>query len=144
MGIAGAVANTLPTQFFVRMPALTANQTLLGSPTFAIDTTFLMVMKVSKVGGSANYNQLDFFLNPSSRTEPTLPTLSRTADSGQSTLNTFRVRSARLDAGDSYLVDELKIGTTFSDVVVPEPAAGGIGAVGAMLLGLRGKRRAKR
>jgi hypothetical protein len=80
-GIAGAVANTLPDQFFIRMPALTANQTLLPSPTFTLDTTYLLVLKVSKVG-SGNYNQLDFFLNPTSLTEPGVATLTRTADSG--------------------------------------------------------------
>jgi len=139
-GIAGAVANTLPDQFFIRMPALTANQTLLPSPTFALDTTYLMVVKVSKVG-SGNFNQLDFFLNPTTLTEPGAATLTRFADSGVPTATNFRMRVARLDVGDSYLVDEVKIGTAYADVVVPEPSLAMAGASGALVFSLFSRRR---
>jgi hypothetical protein len=112
------------------MPALTDNQTFLPSPTFALDTTYLLVLKVSKPG-SGNYNRLDFFLKPTSLTEPGAATLTRTADSGVAIATNFKMRVARLDAGDSYFIDEVKIGTAYVDVVVPEPSVGLIGAAAA-------------
>ena len=43
------------------------------------------------------------------------------------------MRVARLDIGDTYLIDEVKIGTAYADVVVSDPAIGLMGVAGAAI-----------
>jgi hypothetical protein len=113
-----------------------------SSTTAAVQgTTYLLVGKVSKTTGG-NYNRVDLFINPATTTEPVTPDATDAADSTVSTLSVFGIRTFNTDVGDRYQFDEIKVGTTFADVV-PEPATAGLLTLaGATLLGRRRRRRA--
>jgi hypothetical protein len=122
----GATAG--PQQFYAR--ASTASGTAPAGPTVFTGTTvtepvtFLVVGKISMTVGG-NYDRVDLYVNPTSTTEPGIPSATSTADSTLANLSLFDIRLARLQAGDFYLFDDLRVGTTFASVApltpVPEP-----------------------
>jgi len=84
-------------------------------------TTYFLVGKFSKTSGG-NYNRIDLFINPSSDIEPGSADAFSTGDSGITSVAFFTMRSSGMTLGDFYNFDELRVGTTFADVVpVPEP-----------------------
>jgi hypothetical protein len=99
--------------------------------------TYLLVGKISKTSGG-NYNRVDLFVNPISTIEPALPDATDLGDAGIGTLSHFSVRSFNLDVDDIYQFDDVRIGTTFADVV-PEP--GSIALLGIAAGGLLTTRR---
>lgn len=136
-----AAGNGPPPMFFARVPAGVAGHA--QAPDVATeDTTYLVVGKFSKASGSATYNRVDLYLNPTSAEEPLTATAFREALAGQGapSISNFIVRTARLEAGDVYLIDNVMIGTTFADAVVPEPASAGCACVAALGLLLRRRR----
>jgi hypothetical protein len=87
-------------------------------------TTYFLVGKVSKT--TTNYDRVDLFINPSSNIEPGLASVTDSAMSAFSTISFFSLRTLTVDGTDNYQFDELRVGTTFADVVplavpVPEP-----------------------
>jgi len=128
--------------FFLRAGSGNGNQEVTAAMP-AANTTYLMVGKLSKAGGSSTYNQMDLFLNPPGSVEPS-PTLTRTAAAGvgAASVDRLSVRTARLDANDLYTLDNIRVGTTFADVV-PEPASAGLLTLAACGL-LASRRRARR
>jgi hypothetical protein len=143
-----AAGNAPPPRFFARVPAGTAGHSQ-AADIATEETTFLVVGKFSKTAGSSTYNRVDLFLNPSSAEEPAAPTAFREAAVGQgaTSITNFIVRTARLEAGDQYFIDNLVIGTTFADAVVPEPTSAGVlgaAAAGLLLRRRRGGRAARR
>jgi hypothetical protein len=105
---------------------------------YTTGTTYLVVGKLSKVSGSTNYNNLLIYLNPSTLTETGAPNMTITSSSGFLDVAGFIGRVARLDSDDVNLLDEIRVGTTYADVV-PEP--GGVAALGAIAAGLALRRR---
>ena len=106
-------------------------------------TTYFLVGKISKVS-STNYNQIDLYINPTSNIEPGTASATSSADGGFSSIPVFSLRTFNLDAGDVYRFDELRVGTTFADVVptaVPEPSAMGL-LCGGVAMFLSRRRRA--
>ena len=108
----------------------------------------LLVGKVTKTGGSTNYNRLDLFVNPNSLSEPVTIDATVNRDMLITTLSFFTIRTARLDGGDAYLFDALRVGTTWGDVVspinyaaVPEPSSFALAAIGAAGFAWRRRRR---
>ncbi len=105
-----------------------SNNRGLDSEPYTNGDTFFVVGRISDEGpdGTAGeYDRLELFINPTSLTEP--PVATRTADraSTMMSLDTFAVRTANFAAGESVVFDELRIGTSYADVVVavPEPAS---------------------
>lgn len=100
--------------------------TTTSSSTSMVDgATYFLVGKISKVS-SSNYNQIDLYINPSSNIEPGTTSATSSASGGFSSIPVFSLRTFNLDVGDAYRFDELRVGTTFADVVptsVPEPSA---------------------
>jgi hypothetical protein len=86
--------------------------------------TYLLVGKLWKSTGStgSNFDRMSIFVNPTNVTELANPFVTASRSSGISTMDTLLGRIARLDPGDQILFDELRIGTTFGDVL-PEPAS---------------------
>jgi hypothetical protein len=64
---------------------------------------------------------VDVWVNPSSATDPGTPSARITADSGINRLTHWFIRTAHLDSGDAYVIDELKIGRTYPAVIVAQP-----------------------
>lgn len=132
-----AQGNGAPPQFFARVP--NAGTSVLSGIVFQKDTNYFLVGKASKTAGSATFNRIDLFVNPTTLLEPaaTSATSTAAAGSGVGTFANLIVRTARQDAGDAYFVDELRIGTTYLDVI-PEPgAATMLMAAGGCVLGCR-------
>ncbi len=135
--VSGGIAG-VPSRFFART-TVNSGSTNYGanvSPT----TTYLMVLKFS--GG---YNRTDVFINPTSDVEGNhTPTATYTGSAGVSSLNNLIFRTARHEDGlDWYYIDNVTVGTAFSDVVpVPEPAALGLVLTAVLAAGaffLRGR-----
>lgn len=132
------------TEFFSRAGTDPNDSAFSGVDTF-IDTTYFVVGRATR--GTGNYNNVTLYFNPTTATEP-VSGVTSSVDSGVANLNTFVFRIARSEAGDSFLFDELRIGTTYADVVVvapiPEPwSALLLGAAGlSAVVWLRRRRRA--
>ena len=133
-----ATGNAPPPVFFVRVP--NAGTAVPSTTTLVENTTYLVVGKASKGAGSSTYNRIDLYVNPTTLTEPVAATATGTsaAGTGAASVSNLIVRTARLDAGDEYFLDNVTIGTSYGDVV-PEPGALGLLGAGAGLF-LRNRR----
>jgi MYXO-CTERM domain-containing protein len=141
VGQTSSTANSLPVHFFARGAAGAGGQSLSTTDGDPVDeTTYLIVAKITKTDAT-NYRKVDFFLNPSTLTEPASPTLTSTSTQSLTSVNNFILRYFRGDAADQYLVDNLNVSTDFTSAVsTPEPASLGFGAVAAAGLLLRRRR----
>lgn len=122
MGV--GIRNAGGSPFFARVGSSSSGQTTNATTNAAINTTYLLVAKFSK-DGSANYNRVDLFINPSSTAEPGMASATATSNvTGLTSLSTFTVRNFQPEANDTLFFDELRIGTSFADVLpVPEPSS---------------------
>lgn len=91
-----------------------------GSPVNP-STTYFIVGKAWVSGVSANYNRVSLFVDPDSLSEPGVATAVSEGDAGISIVDRFSIRTVELDTGDIYLLDELRIGTSWADVITPIP-----------------------
>jgi len=131
--------STLDENTYMRVRSGTSGSVSSGVLT-GTGNTFFVVMRADKVGASSTYNRVTMYLNPSSTTEALNPSTVSTANSGLDLSTTAQVlfRKARLNSGDVYLYDEIRVGDAFGDVIVavpvPEPAT--MGALGVAVCGL--------
>ncbi len=105
-------------------------------------TTYFLVGKISKtgVGHATDYDQMDLFINPTTLTEPGTTDATKVADSGITTLSYFSMRANSIDSSNGVVqFDELRIGTTYADVI-PEPASGAV-FLGGLAMLFAGRRR---
>lgn len=113
-----------PLQFFVRSTtatAVNANTFVDGPPVQAV-TTYLLVGCIEPHSGA--YDQVSLWVDPTDPSAPGTASATVVLASGVSTLSHFFLRTAGLDSGDVYVVDELRIGRDFGSVVLP-PALDG-------------------
>lgn len=136
-------------EFQVRSTTSAGNSVGSGVSSDAGDTYFV-VLKADKTGASVTYNDLMLWVDPLSSDEGANPALAvSTVDSGLdlSGAAAFAIRKAFQESGDTFLIDQIRIGQTFADVTanVPEPASIAIWAViGFAAIGIRyGVRRVK-
>ncbi len=71
-------------------------------------------------------------MNPGTLAEPS-PSATFTLDSGISTLAQLIIRTASLDAGDAYVMDELRMGLDYA-AVIPEPSCAVLLCAAAMVI----------
>jgi len=127
--------------FYARIGTSGQGSSFSTGATFADATDYLLVGKFSKEGG-ANYNRVDFFVNPAGLTEPATPDATRDGiDSTLSELSLFTVRTALMEGTETIFIDNLRVATSFA-AAVPEPSSLLLAAVA--VTGLLGRRRQRR
>ena len=100
--------------------------------------THHIVALLSKDLSSTTFNRLNVWLNPvfSDLATPDLTT--PIFDTGLTSFNKIGFRSANLDSGDVILIDNLRLSTTWNDVMnIPEPATLALLGIGFAGIGLR-------
>ena len=145
------VRNQTGNPFFARVG--TSANTTNAAVGAADDTDYFLVAKFSR-DGSVTFNRVDLFLNPTSPVEAdhTPIAIRSTPSTGLNELSLFNVRVNSLEADDRIFLDNLRIGTTFADVVpaqseVPEPgtlALWGLGLAAAVGWARCASRRSRR
>lgn len=98
----------------------------VGNTALVDGTTVLLVGHISTGGTSGAtgiYDLLQLWVNP---TSTTLGAPDASVDGSLDLATTtgidwFGIRTVNLDAGDNYIFDEFRVGTTLESVVVPEP-----------------------
>ncbi len=112
-----AVSDTFPAdaQFFARSTTAPLSSAFHGSLPIAAVTTYLLVAQIQPNAGA--YDTVNLFVNPSSLDNPGPPSATITAASGLSTLSHAFIRSANLESGDVYVLDEWRIGLDYGSVV---------------------------
>jgi hypothetical protein len=108
-----------PFRFFARSTTAAANSAFAESPDIAAATTYLVVTRVAASAGG-NFDTVELWVNPVSATDPGPPSARITADSGINRLTHWFIRTAYLDLGDAYVIDELKIGRTYPAVIIAQ------------------------
>ncbi len=101
--------------------------------------THLLVAKVFKNASGNPYNRVSLMVDPDSSEEPATWTLANQGPGGSTGTQetafeylSFFMNDERAEANDTFLVDEIRIGTTWADVVVPsadEPAQAAVETV---------------
>jgi hypothetical protein len=121
-----------PFRFFARSTTAIASSAFDDTTDVAAGTTYFLVGRLSGAGG--NFDRVDLFVNPFTLALPVTPSATITLDSGIASVSNFYIRSAGLDSGDAYVVDELRVGRDYESVV-PEPGSAALAAAGLLMLG---------
>jgi hypothetical protein len=137
-----ATAGNKGKSFWTR--AGSSSSTDSGLTTYPIDysSVYLYVVKLSKTGGSATYNQVELFVNPTSDVESSTNCayyLKSVGDTTIASATEYVFRNASYVAGGVTYIDNFALGQTFADVV-PEPMTMGLLVVGGIATLLRRRR----
>jgi hypothetical protein len=101
--------------------------------------TYMVAGRIFK-DSSTTYNKITIWVNPDSIGSSPLTSTSQT--SSITSIKYLGIRAANLDSNDSFLIDEIRLGTVYADVV-PVPLPAPLFAVAALLGGV-GLYRARR
>jgi hypothetical protein len=71
----------------------------------------LLVYKAEKTAGG-NFDNVSLFVNPGTLSEPLVADAVSRFDSGIASVANFVARSAFHEAGDTFVIDQISIGTT--------------------------------
>ncbi len=98
----------------------TTNSQFMASPTPSMDTTYFGVVKFTTIAVNT-WSTATLYVNPTSTTvEGGAGSVSQSLG-GNTPIDYFGLRLQQADTTDFLNIDEVRIGTTWSDVVVPEP-----------------------
>jgi hypothetical protein len=149
---AGSIGHRSDTNngFFARVRTASGDTHTTSGPAATAGETYFLVGRFSKTVGSTNYNRMEVWVNPKTAGIPAgsadyLAYLQvPNTNSGTPNLAHFLIRQANYADTQWIVFDELRIGTTYGDVVtlVPEPGSAlmaCLGLAGMLLLG--GRRR---
>jgi hypothetical protein len=97
-----------------------------SSTTIANDTTYFIVSRIRRTGDNLTYQTSDILVNPSVLQEPASGwTSAANTELGLDLIGKFNVRTYFMSSStDEYLLDELRIGTTYEAVVPAYQAQG--------------------
>jgi hypothetical protein len=101
--------------FFARSSTAVASSAFHEGLPIAAATTYLLVGQVRPAAGA--YDTVSLFVNPSSLDDPGPPSATFTAPSGLASLSHAFIRTAGLDNGDAYVLDEWRVGRDYGSVV---------------------------
>ena len=107
-----------------------------GGLDFDPQTDHLLVARMFKHGGSSTYNAIAFWLDPE-YADYNVPTWTFTSSTSSQTIDAFRLSVRDLDTGKFVWIDELRLGTSWDQVMsIPEPAS--LALLGLAAAGLGG------
>jgi hypothetical protein len=104
-----------PCRFFARSTTTVANSDFDDDFDIAAATTYLLVGRIQANAGG--YDRVSLFVNPSDSGNPGAPSAEIVLPSGLSTLSHAFIRTASLDSGDAYVIDEWHIARDYGSVV---------------------------
>ncbi len=98
-----------------------SSSTVIATPLVTANTTYFSVVKLESSG--INWTQATMWLNPTSTTVEGggAEGSAVRALSGSLAMNYLGFKFQNADIGDSFALDEIRIGASWSDVAVPEP-----------------------
>jgi guanylate kinase len=79
--------------------------------------TALLVVKAEKINGSDQYNSVTIYANPISMEETANKSVKHDQNSGMKTIKRLSLRKAFTEKGDVFVVDAIRIGSTFESVL---------------------------
>lgn len=103
-------------KFFARSTTSVDASAFHDSLPIAAAATYLLVGSIHSSDGST-YDTVSLFVNPSSADHPGLPSAAVVLNSGLATLTHSFIRTAGLETGDAYVLDEWRIGRDYGSVV---------------------------
>lgn len=106
-----------PVGFYARTGTSGEGSSFSESAEFAIETDYFLVGKFSK-DGVDTYNRVDLFVNPGDTEPETADAIRVDIDSQLEQLSLFSVRTALMEGDEEIYLDELRVGTSFSDVLL--------------------------
>lgn len=132
--------STSARQFGARLNGSSSTQQLDGS--YTDNTTYLLVGRISDQGtsgpgvGGGNFNLVELWVNPTSTIAgvPDASVDSNAADAPVGSIVRLGMRTFSAYDSSEIHFDEMRIGTVFQSVVVPEPSTSAL-IVGSVILG---------
>lgn len=79
--------------------------------------TSLVVVKVAKSSDTGQYDSVTVFVNPTSMDESAARSVKQDKPSGMSMINRLMLRKAFTEVGDTFIVDAIRVGSTFESVL---------------------------
>lgn len=114
---ANTTSSTFPSafRFFARSTTDPNSSTFDDTVDIEAATTYLLVGHIQPNAG--NYDTVSLFINPTSTAFPGHPSATIQEASGLGTLTQMFIRTAGLDFGDAFVVDEIHVGRDYGSVV---------------------------
>lgn len=110
-------SSTFPSafRFFARSTTSTSSSAFDNSVNIQAATTYLLVGHIQPNAGV--YDIVSLYINPTSTESPGPPSATINQTSGLASLSHLFIRTALLEAGDAYVVDEIHVGRDYGSVV---------------------------
>lgn len=103
-------------EFSAGAGTLESGQTVRSGELSSVGMIHFLVVKV-EINAVGNKERVSIFVDPSSSSEPDTPDAVALLDTGMTQVEVFSTRVVRLESGDSFHIDNIRIGTTWTSVV---------------------------
>lgn len=105
-----------PFRFFARSTTAIAASAFCNTVDIQAASTYFLVGSIQP-NGQGKYDTVSLFVNPTSLADPGPPSATITLDSDLASLSYVFIRTAGLDGGDAYVIDEMRIARDYPSVV---------------------------